>query len=127
VADTRRAEGPRFRVRFDELAFAEDVVHPTPAGRTAALQARERLEQDGIAVDDLIPCLAEARDATRLPGCVKTYLPPPDGLWGMVFTGDREGGTPVLVFLAFGRRHPTRAWQPSVYQVAHRRLHGQHD
>jgi hypothetical protein len=43
----------------------------------------------------------------------------------MVFSGDlAEDGTPVLVCLAFGLRHPTRAWQPSVYQVADRRLHG---
>jgi len=55
---------------------------------------------------------------------VKTYLPQPDGAWGMVFTGDTDHtGAPVLVYVAFGVRHPTRAWQPSVYQVAHRRLH----
>lgn len=30
---------------------------------------------------------------------------------------------PGLVYLAFGLRHPTRAWQPSVYEVAYRRLH----
>jgi hypothetical protein len=43
----------------------------------------------------------------------------------MVFAGAREpDGSPVLVALAFGLRHPERAWQPSVYQFAHRRLHG---
>jgi len=40
----------------------------------------------------------------------------------MVFTGDRDP-TPVLVFLAFGVRHPRSPWRPSVYQVADRRLH----
>lgn len=55
---------------------------------------------------------------------MKTYLPQPDGSWGMVFTGDtEEAGTPVLVYLALGVRHPGQPWQASVYQVAHRRLH----
>jgi hypothetical protein len=54
---------------------------------------------------------------------VKTYLPRPDGPWGIVFHGwQRE--SPGLAYLAFGLRHPTHAWQPSVYQVADRRLHG---
>jgi hypothetical protein len=125
VADTRRAEGPRFRVRFDELPFAEDLDHASAAGRRVALEARRGLEREGFAVDELVRCLAEARDGTRLKGCVKTYLPQPDGPWGMVFTGDREpDATPVLVCVAFGLRHPDQPWQPSVYQVAQRRLHG---
>jgi hypothetical protein len=32
-----------------------------------------------------------------------------------------------LLCVAFGVRHPERAWQPSVYQVAHRRLHPRGD
>lgn len=59
---------------------------------------------------------------------MKTYLPHPDGPWGFVLTGDIDSdATPVLVALAFGLRHPQRAWQPSVYQVAHARLHTQGD
>ncbi len=51
--------------------------------------------------------------------------PRPRGLWGIVFTGDvGVDGRPVLIALAFGVRHPSRAWQPSVYQVAHSRLNG---
>jgi hypothetical protein len=42
----------------------------------------------------------------------------------MVFTSDVDaGGRPLLITLAFGVRHPRRAWQPSVYQVAHARMH----
>jgi hypothetical protein len=41
----------------------------------------------------------------------------------MVLSGDvDESGAPVLVCVAFGRRHPLHPWQPSVYQIAHRRL-----
>lgn len=111
-------------MRFDEEAVAEDLAHATEAGRAVASSERTRLETQGITAEELLACEAEGRDGTRLPGCVKTYLPQPDGDWGMVFTGDMDAqGTPVLVCLAFGVRHPTRPWQPSVYQVADRRLH----
>ena len=32
-------------------------------------------------------------------------------------------GELVLSFVAFGVAHPEHPWQPSVYQVAHQRLH----
>jgi hypothetical protein len=116
---------PRLQVRFDEEAFAEDLHHATRAGREVGDRERARLEREGIPTDELQPCAPEGPEGTRLAGCVKTYLPRPDGQWGMVFTGDLEpDGSPVLVALAFGLRHPERPWQPSVYQVAHRRLHG---
>jgi len=117
------SDSPRFPVRFDAEAFAEDLYHATQAGRAVAERERFRLARDGIRTSELQPCAAEGPEGTRLAGCVKTYLPQPDGQWGMVLTGDRElDGTPVLVYLAFGLRHPQRAWQPSIYQVAHRRL-----
>ena len=114
------ADSPRFSVRFDEEALAEDLAHASASGREVG--ERARLERDGIAVSELRACAAEGRDGTRLAGCLKAYLPRPAGPWGMVFTGDRDP-TPVLVFLAFGVRHPRSPWRPSVYQVAHRRLH----
>lgn len=117
----------RFAVRFDREAFAEDLGHASRAGRSVAERERARLDAEGIAPDQLRACEPEARDGTRLPGCVKTYLPPPDGAWGMVFRGERaQDGMPVLLCLAFGLRHPRTPWQPSVYEVAHRRLHGDH-
>ncbi len=118
------ADSARFSVRFDEEAFTDDLEHATPAGRDIAQRERTRLQAEGIAASELQACDPEPRDGTRLGGCVKTYLPQPDGSWGMVFTGDVDAnGVPVLVCLAFGVRHPDRPWQPSVYQVAHRRLH----
>ena len=118
------SDSPRFSAHFDEEAFAEDLDHATDAGRLVAQAERARMERDGLPVGELLACDPDARDGTRLAGCVKTYLPQPNGDWGMVFTGDTdERGTPVLLYVAFGVRHPIHAWQPSVYQVAHRRLH----
>ena len=117
-------DSPRFSAHFDEEAFAEDLAHATQAGRRVAETERARLEREGTPARELLACDAEARDGTRLAGCVKTYLPQPDGQWGMVFTGDTDAaGKPVLVYLAFGVRHPRQPWHASVYQVAHRRLH----
>jgi hypothetical protein len=116
------ADSPRFPVYVDDETFTEDVNHATPAGRRAAERARLRLEREGITPGELYACDPEARDGTRLAGCVKTYLPRPDGPWGIVFHAwERE--TPGLAYLAFGVRHPQQPWQPSVYQVADRRLH----
>jgi hypothetical protein len=118
------SDSPSFTVRFDEEAFAEDLAHASPAGRVVGERERGRLEREGIAPNELRACEPEARDGTRLPGCAKTYLPAPDGQWGMVFRGERSPeGTPTLLCLAFGRRHPGAPWQPSVYEVAHRRMH----
>lgn len=113
----------RFEVRFDDEAFAEDLAHATIAGQAVAREARTRIERDGLVPSETRPCLAEGPDGTSLGGCVKTYLPPPDGRWGLVMRLARAGEKVVLYHLALGVRHPDRPWQPSVYQVAHGRLH----
>lgn len=116
-------QGPVFRVTFDDASLAEDLAHASAAGRTVALDARRKLAAHGIARSLLRPCSAEGRDGTRLAGCVKTYLPAPAGDWGMVLELRLDQrGRPLLHCLAFGRRHPRRPSQPSVYQVADRRL-----
>ena len=117
-------DSPRFAVRFDAEAFAEDLAHASAAGRALAQRERERLQRDGIDGAHLLRCEAEGRDGTRLGGCVKTYTPWPGGRWGMVFRGWRDDERRALLCLAFGVRHPRSAWQPSVYVVADRRLHG---
>jgi hypothetical protein len=111
-------DSPRFRCAFDEEAFAEDLAHVSPAGRAVGERERSRMERQGIARNQLRACERDARDGTRMPGCVKTYPPAPYGDWGMVFRGERSpDGTPTLLCLAFGRRHPGAPWQPSVYEV----------
>jgi len=114
----------RFRVLFDDIAWAEDLHHASAAGAIAGYAAREWLETSGLLAEDIKPCLAEGPDGTRLSGCVKVYLPAPIGPWGLVLGLRPLEGEPVLYHLAFGLRHPTHAWQLSVYQVADHRLHG---
>jgi hypothetical protein len=80
-------DSPRFRVRFDPDALAEDLHHATRVGRQVGERERDRLEREGIAPGQLYACQPEGRDGTRLAGCIKTYLPPPgrpvgDGLHG---------------------------------------------
>ena len=117
------ADIARFRVLFDDDAFNEDLSHASPAGRHEALAARKRLEKDGLTAPETKPCLGLGPEGTQLGGCVKVYLPPPAGPWGMVLRLVRDGPGVALYCLAFGIRHPVQAWQPSVYRVADRRLH----
>src|SRR3954452_13922873 len=95
--------GPRFAVRFDEGALAEDLEHASAAGRRAAERARRELQRDGVAADRLLRCQPEGRDGTRLGACVKTRVPWPDGQWGIVLV---PVATPPIPFslraLAFG-------------------------
>jgi hypothetical protein len=115
----------RARVEFDELAWSEDIAAASPSAGVVARQQRDRLERDGQIVADIRACEAEGPDGTSLRGCVKAYLPPPDGPWGVVFRfAKRPDGAPYLLVIAFGLRHPpAKSRQPSVYQRAHRRLH----
>jgi hypothetical protein len=117
--------GARYGMLFDELAFAEDLRHASPAARDVARAARTRLERDGAGLDELWRCDPEHREGTRLPNCVKTYLPGPGGRWRMIFEAvyDRAAGELRLAYLAFGVGHPEHPWQPSAYDVAHHRLH----
>ncbi len=116
--------GQRFPVRFDPDPWEDDLARSTPAGRTAARDARRNYKRDGAPVSHLKPCEAEGRDETSLTDSVKVYLPQPDGRFGMVFTIDRKADKPALVFLAFGmRHHPKGSHTLTVYQIAHRRLH----
>jgi hypothetical protein len=115
---------PVFRVRFDDATLDEDLLHVTPRGRAAAIHHRAIVEKDGLRADRLYKCQEDQHDGTSLGGCVKTRLPWPDGDWGLVLSGQIDDGRVYLQVIAFGERHPTAHWRPSLYQLAHRRLHG---
>ena len=115
--------GPTFEVHVDERALADDLARASDAARAAIEPMLQRLKANGAPAVWLKRCDAEARDGTRLPGCVKLYIPQPAGQWGAVFLGGAVDGSPTLFMLAVGERHPGAAWRPSVYELAHRRLH----
>jgi hypothetical protein len=122
--DVHAASRGRARVAFDEAAWEDDLRGATSAAQKTAEEARTRLERDGQPVDALLACDNEAADGTNLSGCVKVYLPPPAGPWGLVYLIARDdSGRLYLDHLAFGQRHPTTRRRVSVYQFAHRRLH----
>lgn len=115
-------------VAFDELAWQEDLRIASRSAHRIARETRTRLEREGQSVDALFACDTEARDGTSLPGCVKVYLPPPGGPLGLVYRLARnKQGRLYLDHLALGIRHqPDRkATAPTVYEIAHRRLHSQ--
>lgn len=116
---------PIFPVGFDDDALAKDLDR-LPASAEVALRAfRKELRRDGgIPQSRLMACQAEGRDGTRLGGCVKTYIPWPDGRFGAVFVPAKHPKRPLaLRVFAFGvRHHPRESNAETVYEVADRRL-----
>lgn len=115
-----------FPARFDQDAWEEDLARSTPPGRQAAEAARRDYERGGIPFEHARRIEEHGRDGTVLPNCAKVYLPQPAGRFGMVFRAINVEGRPHLAYLAFGvRHHPQGSQRPTVYQLAHQRLHGQ--
>jgi hypothetical protein len=111
-------------VVFADDPFNEDIARAGSSGRAAAETARQRYERDGVPIDELRHVQDEGPDGTILPGCLKVYLPPPDGRFGMVFALVIGETGAWLRYLAFGvRHHPKDSHTPTVYELAHRRLH----
>jgi len=115
--------GPRFEVRVVDEVLTEDLAHCTPAACASIEPIVAMLREEGAPREWLRRCEGEGRDGTRLGGCVKLYIPQPAGQWGAVLAGDEEAAKPALVLVAVGERHPAQPWKPSVYEIAHRRLH----
>jgi len=114
--------GPIFPVVFDEPAIAEDLTHHPPVARNALELLRRELDRDGgLPASRVKRCDAEGRDATRLGGCLKTYVPWPTGQYGLIMLPAAHPTRPLALYaFAFGVRHPA-ALKPSVYQIADKR------
>jgi hypothetical protein len=111
-------------VVFDDHIWSQDLARTSVHGRAVVTSTRRAYDRRGCPVTSLRRCEEEGADGTRLPGCVKVYLPPPAGRFGMVFRIARDETGTKLTMLAFGMRHPPRhANAPSVYRLADRRLH----
>jgi hypothetical protein len=124
-----RVGGERFA--FDDDVWMEEVGRFGVGGRAhaAAVGARARVERAGARIA-VRACDAEGADGTRLAGCAKVYVPldaePSRAPYGFVFAIRTEpaSGRVGLRMLAYGERHPSLG--RSVYQRAHRRLHGRY-
>lgn len=119
----------RVAVKVDPDVWREEVerLSPRSRARSSAERERPRPESQGVALSQLQACDELGEDYTRLKGLVKVYVPigsgpPSERPFGMVFSP--EPG-PVLVFVAFGERHPAPGAR-SVYERAHKRLHGRY-
>jgi hypothetical protein len=121
--------GRRIPVRFHERVWREAIRGFSGRAIDIATSARRDIEENKVELATLRPCEPLGPDRTELGGCAKLYLPrgdapPSERPFAFVFQLARtRGGAPVLVFLAFGPRHP-RPGVRSVYERAHRQLHG---
>lgn len=108
---------------FDDTLFDADVQRASDAGAAAARAARKRFEAGGVPHDELRKCEAEGPEGSQLPSCLKVYLPPPAGRFGMVFQLEIVDGRGRLQYIAFGvRHHPPESNAESVYRIANGRL-----
>ena len=116
---------PIFPVGFDEDALAEDRERLSASAENALREFRKELRrQGGIPKSRLKVCHDEGHDGTMLGGCVKTYVPWPDGRFGAVFVAVTHPNRPMaLRAFAFGvRHHPRGSNAETVYETAHKRL-----
>ncbi len=66
------------------------------------------------------------------PGCVKLYVPlgkagASDAPFGFVFRFQEEAdGSFALALVAYGERHPDNPATRTVYERAHKRIHGRY-
>lgn len=121
-----------FPISFQIADWREEVERFAP--RTPKRQAAERAHREiesGRSLLRLLRCEQEGIDRTSLPFCWKLYLPL-DAIgssaapFGFVFRLTGLDRRPVLRFIAFGERHPRNPRTKSVYERAHKRLHGRY-
>jgi hypothetical protein len=121
---------PPASVEFRQPAWEEEVERLDRRSR-ARIQAERagREIEDGRAALDWKRCESKGDDGTSLPGCRKLYVPlgvagASDAPFGFVFRLTQTTDGLAWVMIAFGVRHPTDRHTRSVYERAHKRLHG---
>jgi hypothetical protein len=124
---------PSVAVKFRSPAWEEEVerLDRRSSARIQAERARREIES-GKATLAWKRCEAENDDGTALAGCNKLYVPL-DGEgasaapYGFVFRlAKTDDNVLVWNFIAFGERHPENPSTRSVYERAHKRLHGRY-
>lgn len=122
----------RIAVRISRDVWLEEVerFNGSSPARTAAERELSALESNGLELRHLRACQDGSGDGTNLAGLYKAYVPlgegPPSASpYAFVFLPARSGADVFLRLIAFGERHPDRRTR-SVYERAHKRLHGRY-
>ena len=128
-----RSNPPPVPIRFDREEWLEEVgrLDERSLARNQAERARREIEA-GTATLNWHRCEAEGERGTSLPGCNKLYVPlgkqgASEAPFGFVFQLAQDpDGSLVWNFIAFGERHPDNPATRTVYERAHKRLHGRY-
>jgi hypothetical protein len=131
--ERRRQKLPPAFVVFGDREWTEEVerLEPAATSRARAENARREIEAAGRRFA-WRPCEAVGNDGTRLPGCRKLYVPlDQEGAsaapYGFIFQLAKTSDNQLAWnFIAFGERHPDNPSTRSVYERAHKRIHGKY-
>jgi len=126
-----RQNVPPVSIAFRSDAWEEEVerLDSRSPGRIQAERARKEIE-GGKAALEWKRCKPENDDGTELAGCSKLFVPldtqgASAAPYGFVFRlGQTDDDELVWNFMAFGERHPSNPSTRSVYERAHKRIHG---
>jgi hypothetical protein len=125
-------QGAAISVEIDDEVWAEEVgrLRRGSLARDQAERARREIAADAPRLP-WQPCEKEGPDGTQLTLCVKLRVPiDQEGAsaapFGFVFALRRVEGGLVLRMIAFGERHPDNPATRTVYERAHKRLHGRY-
>lgn len=124
---------PLVPIEFGSVEWEEEVerFHPLSPPRAQAQNARKVIERGTIKLD-WKRCKAKGPGGTELPGCRKLYVPlgkdaPSEAPYGFVFQLiEKPDRSLAWSLIAFGARHPSDSKTRSVYERAHKRLHGRY-
>jgi hypothetical protein len=123
---------PSAPIIFGTREWAEEVERfdPKADARLKAERARREIEA-GEGKPAWGSCEAAGSHGTSLPGCRKVRIPlgregASAAPYGFVFQLVRTQDGLAWNFIAFGVRHPGNARTRSVYERAHKRLHGRY-
>lgn len=131
MTQCRAGASPRASIEFGPIEWREEVERydRRAAASIEATRARKEIES-GEAVLAWHRCEAVGPDGTSLPGCRKLYVPlsrvgASRAPFGFVFRLSQEAdGALTWTMIAFGERHPDNPRTRTVYERAHKRLHG---
>lgn len=120
-------------IEFGADEWQEEVerLDEHSTARVQAQRARREIEsgRSGLAWQR---CKVDDPGGTNLPGCRKLYVPlgkpgASDMPFGFVFRLTQQSdGSLTWSMIAFGERHPRDRRTRSVYERAHKRIHGRY-